>query len=146
MKPDNNANNQQLNWFWNLTTRWWFFIVFYILASFVLEIFNLSTGVFDRSEFLGFFAANLIFLMPSGIISLLDIAFPVGIGIGVLLIFAYHALLLSSMIAIPYFKCKKGKTLKWLIVISIFIIVISLFGYIFSQLTNYMYTHQTGFV
>ncbi|MBI2654905.1 hypothetical protein HYX06_00580 [Candidatus Woesearchaeota archaeon] len=139
---------EEANWFWKLTTKWWFFLVLYLFMSFLSLIVITIYGVYDKSDplkIVGMFVVTLLFLMPLGFVYLLEIPLNLGLFLGLISIFIYHALIIGSIIAVPYFKHKENRILKWLIIFLFLVIVISFFGVIIGHLTNFKYS-QNGFV
>lgn len=70
-KQKQNADDSQLHWFWRLTTKWWFFPVFYISLS--LITFFLSILFIKFNHPLSFaIETSLItlFMMPNGLVYL----------------------------------------------------------------------------
>lgn len=140
-------SDEQLHWFWKLTTKWWFFPVFYVSLALVLTIIVLVVYA-NQSKFsdirnpFGLFALIIIF-MPGGLVSMLNVfsnpnvllnsnsmvavPFPglMSDNLRIILTFIYHPLAILSVISI--FKNRK-KILKWLILTLLFTMLLSFSG------------------
>ncbi len=66
--PENQAasrnNPENIHWFWRLTTKWWFFPVFYVMVALLLTLQNIAyEGLKDESPAFLFF----VFAFSAGI-------------------------------------------------------------------------------
>ena len=129
------------NRFWLLTTRWWFFPLFYVLVSILISIIDAIRapkpeyyeGWSEVRVFKGFVLRLL--LLPGSVVNYYFIAKdllsekpldPSLIGIGVALILDLVMILL--MIYIPYCKIRKNIISKKLIVTLLSAILLSFIG------------------
>ena len=152
-KPD----NSKLHWFWKITTKWWFFLVFYyslyLIFNILYEFFRpggynsldfhytfflirRDGGIFGILSFLfrsiaGILGESLLSLLffPFGLVAILDLIFPnSGDFLSFFPFFIGNAFIFSLMIAIPYFKYKKKQILKWLIIALFLVMILSFSG------------------
>lgn len=123
-------SDEQLHWFWRLTTKWWFFIALYlflvILLSFYISI------KYNASAFLG-----VILVMPLGIFYWFGLLDNPSSANPIFIILVYVVMAFSSA-TIYYLKFKRGIILKWLIIILILLMVGS-FGGCVAYLQNQGY-------
>ena len=138
-KQKENLSDSQLHWFWRLTTKWWFFPAFYVFLAFIFATIKAMDEVssISFSEIFGGFVGALIY-MPGGLvywvhklISTDDYVFFAGI-----LSYLFHPLVIILIIAIQYFKYKKNKIIKWLVITLFFLIVLAFSGCVTAQLTG----------
>jgi len=137
------VDDSQLHWFWKLTTKWWFFPVFYVVLAFLATIQLLSiNGKGTFSQFIDA-SAHIFFLilvfMPTGLQFYLSkfyykyyLAYyisPVPSARQMeLIMFTFDGFIIISIIMIQYFKLKKNITLKWLIITLIVLLLLAFFG------------------
>ena len=126
------SSNKDVHWCWKITTKWWFFPVFYLfLALLGAVIWKLKGG---EKEFLNYFIVLLIF-MPAGLALFLGpILEKVSLGMfqsGEVLIslpYFFHPLAFISYIVILYYKYKKHRIIKWLVLALLILLVLSFIG------------------
>lgn len=132
------SDDSQLEWFWELTTKWWFFPVFYVFLTFLVTIIWKLKG--HEDSFLGLFSA-LLLVLPSGIIFILQFIRTFGIlspfngtfdqfinAASMVAPLIFLPFMLLSIIRIAYYKIKKGKILKWLIITLLLYLTLSFVG------------------
>lgn len=127
--PENKPkSNENLHWFWKLTTKWWFFPVFYIALVF---IFLAIKGKLIEGDDTIFNISMLLYLMPNGLFYFLGLDIGSGSFLPPRIRYfppLFHTLFIFSIIIIQYFKLKKNKILKWLIILLILLLLLSFFG------------------
>jgi len=125
-------DDSQLHWFWKLTTKWWFFPVFYIILAMVYPIIVLNMEKFQGSsnfkdaylEVLG----TVIVFMPAGLSYYLTL---IGLDedfFATIMVFIFPVFAIGSIILIQLYKLKKKKILKWLIILILLLMILSFFG------------------
>ncbi|MEK6984597.1 MAG: hypothetical protein AABX33_08535 [Nanoarchaeota archaeon] len=129
VEPRQKIENSELHWFWELTTKGWFFPVFYV--SLVLFL-SLVHAYIDK-EWSLFVFLQFLYLMPSGLgvlLNLLNINFKEDTYFKVLYVWPliFHLITLISIIAIVYFKQKKSIIIKWLIITLLLLMILSFVG------------------
>lgn len=131
------SNDSQLHWFWRITTKWWFFPAFYVLAIVVLAIyFNptifLSPFYFLSGSILVFFTLPLgLFYYQRGLDIMLSSNYPslnLKYLILIILILISYISIFIPMILIPYYKLKKNMVLRGLIIVTILLVISSFYG------------------
>ena len=137
-------SDEQLHWFWRITTKWWFFLVFYLLLALILGILNvlfppepsMSEQVLNENFMI--ILSNILFASMFNIIAL-----HIGIGIffdklfgnsnaaywiATILTYIFYPFIIISTIFIIYFRYKKDKILKWLIIALLLTLISSFSG------------------
>lgn len=132
-------SDEQLHWFWRLTTKKWSLPIFYVMLV-VLYLLITSIASFSLSPFKSLLA--VLFQMPIGlsyyILFLIDLFIkqPLSPGFGfafIPIIFIFDPLLIFSMIYIPFCKNKRNTIPKNLIIIIYSLIILSFFGIILRR-------------
>lgn len=117
------SDDSQLHWFWRVTTKLYFFPLFYITLALLLSILD---GLMRKEVSLGTFFYALA-MMPQGLLLLVGILhFVQDSPLPIYLVF--HPLLLASIIVINYYKTRKKVVLKWLIITWLLLIILSFAG------------------
>ena len=127
------------NKFWELTREWYFFPISYLLLSIIFALIWISI-MKSTQQFLTILLYALYF-MPNGFILLLPNQLNGviqnslswlfrGTGEEFLLGFplVMHPLLIISIILISFFKYKRNKVLKWLIITLLLFMILSFVG------------------
>ena len=141
ISPKQEVNDSQLHWFWRLTTKWWFFPLFYFILALILA---LLAFIQDPSHIWGYIFLSII-LMPQGLIGFLTVLLSshgnvvnlqqeLGFSNFVVLYFAIAVIIIISYSWIIYSKYRLNKVLKWLIIILMLIIILSFSGCILEQI------------
>jgi len=136
MLEKSSKGSDKFDWFWSLTTKWWFFITFYVflVVLYIILFFIISEGKYmdidPRKNVLLFFILT-IYLMPNGILYFLSI--PASLAGDYSHFFVYfpiffHLSAIISVISIHSNKTKKNKILKWLILMLILLMILSFGG------------------
>ncbi len=132
----------QLHWFWKLTTKWWFFPVFYLILALLSKIFDALTlaSTSDYSFWEIFVLRKGMWITLLGGLSYyillpIDLVSKIPLDIGLNLIFipitlVLDVVMLILMIYIPYCKIKRNIIPKKLIISLFFVLILSFFGYI----------------
>ena len=110
------------NWFWDITARGWFFVIFYLLLSLILLIYASAKYRAPAPALLGY-----ILFMPIGLIYLFGL-FNNTDTLSFHFVYIFHALMVLSVILISYFRFRKNIILKWLIIILILLMILSFVG------------------
>ncbi len=136
-KIEQSSNDSQLHWFWNLTTKWWFFPLFYLTLSF---LFAVLWRIISKSPMSLYIILYTLYFLPNGFVMLIP---PVnlllqyalgglfgGIGDDFYVGFPLLALplIILSILVIYYYKRKKNKILKWLIISLFLFLILSFLG------------------
>ena len=122
---------EEANWFWELTTKWWFFPVFYVLIIFILYLIVIITRtkvptLFWESFIVPFY--GLFITMPFGLVYFVWGSKIMKYIVNYIFVFFFYLLFITSIITICYYKAKKNKILKWLIITWIILLVLSFVG------------------
>lgn len=132
------SDDSQLHWFWRITTRWYFFPLFYFFLVFILTIIlgivsknfisNFLLATFFMSDGLLYFVSIIFGIkeMYSGFADTFSTYFPIFFNVGMII----------SIIVIVYYKLKRNITLKWLIIALILLILISFSGCVINTFIN----------
>ena len=127
-------SNQYVHWFWNLTTKWWFFPIFYLFLVLLVTVIWKVKGT--ERTFLSTLALLLIY-MPSGLLVFLDkLRVLTGDSLTITAGFFpyfFHPVAIASLIVIQYYKYKKNKILKWLVLTLLFLLVLAFVGCTLSE-------------
>src|SRR3989344_8691426 len=110
-------DDSQLHWFWKLTTKWWFFPVFYVLFVVLLTIILWNQKGGHSDEAFSFFLYALYF-MPNGLLYLLSyLSKPLYTKTGALFfIFPGIVFIISTaLIILPNYYKKQKSLRKWII-------------------------------
>ena len=120
-----NSKRKFSDWFWDITTRWYFFPVFYVMLALILSVsiqnflnvLGTYLGTSYKEKIFSLLVSMFLLLLPGGIIYyypnyLLH-----------LLTFSYAAYILNpgwlipilSVAVIQYYKIKKKSVIKWLV-------------------------------
>lgn len=124
------SDDSQLHWFWKLTTKWWFFPLFYLfLAIFLVIIWKIKGS--DKNFIPLFF--GLIIMMPDGLLAILNLLriIPKNVffsSLGLFFPYIFNALSILSIIVIVYYKNKKNQILKWLLLTLLILLLLSFIG------------------
>ena len=117
-----NPDDPQLHWFWKITTKWWFFPVFYVIIGSTFFIKNSPKNIIPL-HFLLF-----LILAPSGILFYFNMFMTIqGLWLSYVVSFISYLFIIFSYFLIQYYNSKK-KILKWLIIVLLFYIIISFVG------------------
>ena len=124
--------------FWEVTAKWYFFPIFYVLLVLLLIFIKLKGNLFGEGAIFGYFIPVVV-SMPSGL--LYFIYFPplskyITEAIQLPLIFSFHAVSVISIILIQYFKIRRNKILKWLIITLLVLILLAFFGCVVQPLPD----------
>ena len=122
VKIKKKLDNSKLNWFWNITTRGLFFVIFYLLLSLILLIYASAKYGAPAPALLEF-----IVLMPVGLLYLLGL-FNESEVQSFIFVCVFYIFMVSSIIYLNYVKYKKGIILKWLIITLILLMIGSFAG------------------
>ena len=106
-----NSKRKFSDWFWDITTRWYFFPVFYVLLALILS--KESDGGILYS----------LFLMPVGISYFIHLT-PWNKNLPLF----YYVIPIFSVIAIQYYRIKKKKVIKWLIITLLLYLLLNFYG------------------
>ena len=120
-----NSKRKFSDWFWDITTRWYFFPVFYVMLALILTFSLTLKGRVKFSEFFRLLGW-LLALMPLGI----SLVFPILSKkkfeyITSVLLYAFP---LFSVAVIQYYKIKKKKIIKWLIMTLVLYLLLCFYG------------------
>ena len=138
-------DDSQLHWFWRLTTKWWFFPVFYgflILVSSLLFALT-SKNPFSFSHELGAAFDFSLVLMPTGLGYYIQLPIdlfskePLSLGLGFIfwpVAFIVDLWMIFLMFYVPYCQIKKNIIPKRLIISLYLVIILSLVGFILNQI------------
>lgn len=148
IKPENivpqNSNLQNQNWFWRTFSNPWKIILYYYLLT-CLGIIIFSNGNPNAAVAFPIFAFLIMFTMPIGIIYLLNIpnngliqSPPIKFDDYGLFIILYSLAMLGCIITIDYYKRKKNRILKGLIITILTLITLSFIGLLLSSITKLM--------
>ena len=131
--------DSELHWFWRLTTKWWFFPVFYTLFAMINAIIFAIKGQLTLSK--GFSESFIpsLFLAPNGILYFLLLPAwlfiydkqPLDPGLGFLsfpIAFIVDLFITFSIILIQYYFITKNKVLKAMIITNGLLFIISYLG------------------
>ena len=127
-------NGTKLNWFWTITTKAWFFPVYYLLLAFLLYIVLLISG--DPAPPLALFLFYIILSMPIGLIyityipfyGLNDKTYQDGSTLFYFMFIGFYLFFALTISLVQNFKNKKNKILKWMIIILLILITLSFLG------------------
>ena len=143
-------NNDELNlkpllaWFWNFATKWYFFPLLYlvpVLLTVILPLIMSKSIILDKEM-------SLILLKlvneQVGLLSLLELVgidpYKFGIdflgteNIGNILSILFFVFAIASIISIQYYKNKKGKILKWLIITLLLVMLLYIWNFLYFLL------------
>ena len=140
IKQNPDPDDTQLHWFWKLTTKWWFFPVFYLSLN--LLVFLLAITMFSITSADFEYVLFYILMMPSGLSHLfltfwkylfqkseLEWYFFL---INIIVTFVFFIpFFISSIIRIPYYRYKKNQILRKNIITLFLLISISFLGLVF---------------
>ena len=122
--------DSQLHWFWRVTTKWYFFPVFYAFLAFLIAAVFIPVREGYYSNLLDFFETFgfTLMLMPFGIAFFISPNLDkISMG-GVFIAWGTIIFWLISMILVPYFKLRKNKVIRWLIFTTLIIMILSFAG------------------
>lgn len=129
-------NLQELNWFWKITTKWYFFPLFYLLLC---VAFNIIYDVLHKSAEPFKIILLALYLLPNGFILILpeSLSFFLRSSLSKLfggeeLSFGFpiiaHVLMIASISFIIFFSYKRKRILKYLIIALLSFMIISFVG------------------
>ena len=116
VKIKKKSDNSKLNWFWDITSRGLFFVIFYLLLSLILLIYVSAEYRAPAPALLGY-----ILFMPIGLLYLFGL-FNNTDTWSFHFVYVFDIFLILSVIAISYFRFKKNIILRWLIIALIILI------------------------
>ncbi len=128
-------NESELHWFWNLTSKWWFFPVFYVTITFLTYL-----NVYDKNDYELWVFLLFLLLLPAGLIFYIDTILQffnlsdiVYWELPMLSALIFHIFLIISIFFIFYFRSRKNKILKILIITLIILILLSFYTITFTS-------------
>lgn len=128
--PYRQPSNMNLDFFWKITSKWYFFPLFYILLVLIFSIIVTSRegSYSDWDEVGGIFLMGLYFL-PSGLFFFIPELERFGEE-GLYLIFpaVFHLFWIISVIVMQILKYKRNRILKWLVITLFILMVLSFAG------------------
>ena len=112
-------SNEDLNWFWKLTTKWWYFPFMHLFLALVAlrlkflfkENIGVNLNFFDILYFMSLALPVILSVIPGTATFLL------------FLLFLFYIIVLFSSSIIYYYKVKHQKILKW-VIFGIFLLLI----------------------
>ena len=137
LKIKTKIDDSKLNWFWRITTKWYFFPFYYLLV-FLLSRFFI---IYDTRSSLDYFrpmfyAVPLVILYILGyIIKIIHYKISLSAFFSLLpiIIWIYHILLISIFVFVPYYRIKKVILKKLILILIIFLpifLVVGLYIYV----------------
>ena len=131
-------NLQELNWFWKITTKWYFFPLFYLLLcvafNIIYDVLHKSAEPFQIILLTLYFLPNgVILLLPESLNSFLQSSLSkLFRGTGEEFFFGFpiiaHVLMIASISFIIFFSYKRKRILKYLIIALLSFMIISFVG------------------
>ena len=112
----------QLHWFWRLTTKWWFFPLFYITLALILAV-----AVGNPLAIL-----MIVIFMPLGLLvwpSIILGGSKGGSALGIMELIFVCLIMIIPYLLIVYAKYRLNKVLKWLIIILMLMMALSFLGW-----------------
>lgn len=132
------SGDSNLHWFWKLATQWWFFPVFCLIIVFVLSIYLNLKDIFDYPpEFFDFMLSSLA-ILPMGLVSYFVATLDINYILGYFLMALSYLFFIISLILIPYYKIKKNKVNKVLIIALFWLIIVTII-ILFYDITHPIY-------
>ena len=137
--PDNKTrpfSQEDLHWFWRLTTQRWFFSGFYLALVLFLTIIWKIEGA--KRDFFGVFL-ELLYFMPSGLLFILGrdgVIVSPSAQAAIVFPLLFHPAAIISVTIISHFKNKKNKILKWLILTLLFLLISAFAGCVTAGLND----------
>ena len=136
-----NSDTSQLHWFWRLTTKWWTFLIFYLVISILYLLISWQLNQ-PHDDFLSALVLSAIVLLPIGLgfyykYPLWYFTREPRPGIDtVLLVFIilFFLFTISSILTIIYYKKKKNQILKGLIILLYLMPILALLGSILGSI------------
>ena len=135
----NKTDGSELHWFWKLTTKWYFFPLFYVSLSLIFTIIYFTTKESVRSLFFLSYiipwALVFMLFMPAGlmylIFNVLGKFYNIELtqGISAVYIIIFWLLVPISIFKIYTYKSKRNEVLKWLIITLIVVMLLSFIGF-----------------
>ncbi|MBI2659428.1 hypothetical protein HYX05_05015 [Candidatus Woesearchaeota archaeon] len=123
------SDDSQLHWFWRLTTKWWFFPVFYVFLVVLLVIIWKIKG--ENENFIPLFF-GLVITMPDGLLFFVELVQGPSndryLQLAAFFPFIFHIFLITSVSIIVYFKYKEGRVLRWIILPLLILLISSFIG------------------
>lgn len=135
------GDNTETNWFWELATKWWFFpSLYFILSILYYLIAKLFISNFGEGNLMIIAVYNII-IFPVGLITFGSFLLgynsePLLIALRGYYIWIYYILTISLVIIITHYKNKRNKTIKWLIIILLMLLVFTFIGRIINTLVT----------
>ena len=127
-------NSSKPHRFWEFTSKWYFFPLFYLTLAILFIIISKLIGRYlDVKDFVGIISLFLtvLYIMPSGLLFFLVL---IGIKDRYLTVPAlyfpilFHVFTVASIVVISYFKYKKHRILKWIIITLFLLFILSFIG------------------
>lgn len=141
----NRNSPDKINWFWNLTTKWWFFPLFWFLLAFLYGVLFSADDLFYYNLDVPWILFNIfgIFMnVPLGIsyliLMIINLIFEVGFDFLSLLIILltqaiFYVYFIVSILKIIKAKNNENKILKKCIVILFLLILLGFIGIFLSR-------------
>ncbi|MEK6983619.1 MAG: hypothetical protein AABX33_03525 [Nanoarchaeota archaeon] len=126
---DEQKGDSQLNWFWKLTTKWWFFPVFYVFLTMLLSLVDVIFH--NKPNWLTY-----IVFMPSGVMFIVQLIiknkmfndqFFINTSLVWFAIF-FHLINIFLIILITNTYNKRKIVVKWVIIILMLLMIIQFLG------------------
>ena len=148
MPEDNPVQQTQHSFdFWKLAVKWYFFPILYIILAVLFVIISIikENGEFSDFEGLGGTFLLTLYVLPNGLIFLfmgLDSYIERKIGEeflqGFILIFpiVFHIFWIASVVIVQFFKIKRGKIIRWLVIAVFLAMLLSFIGCTQNLLTG----------
>ncbi len=144
MPEDNPVQQTQHSFdFWKLAVKWYFFPILYVVLALLFVIIRIikENGEFnDFGDLGGTFLLTLYFL-PNGLIFLIkELGSYLGRKVGEEFFFifpiVFHIFWIASVGVIQFFKIKRGKIIRWLVIAVFLAMLLSFIGCTQNLLTG----------
>lgn len=147
-KPLKQTSDKKIHWFWNLTTKWWFFPLFWFFLSVLFGVIFAASDLFYYNldvSWMIFIIFGIFMNMPQGlaylILLLINLIIKVGYDSPSLLIILLTHTIFYVYFAVSIFKIvksknKENKILKRRIIILFLLILLGFIGLIVTNKYN----------
>lgn len=127
-------NKTKLYWFWDYTTRYWFFPLFYLVLALLASIIGVISG--------DILAVVLLYFMPIGLLAWPSLftgtknVHKLFGGIGEDIVMPFFVIFVVGYALIIYQRYYLKKINKWLVILLILLILLAFLGYVIGNLTD----------
>lgn len=132
----------KLDKFWEITSKWYFFPALYLILSFLIFIYLRGYEDIEPIKIL----LLTIYLVPNGVFYFIYLytGNKISVIFGNFLPLFYFTFVIVVTLIIQYFKLRKNRIIKWLILLILLLFILTFFGCAAGQWQDAIYFEPTS--